>query len=236
MTLDTANTNVLTIKAWAEDDRPREKLLLKGRHTLTDAELLAILLGSGSRNETAVALAQRILNTVDNNLDELGKLPMAKFLTFRGIGEAKAITLQAAMELGRRRQASEPLQRKTITSSRDAFQLLAPLVQDLPHEECWVLLLNRANKIITQERVSIGGVSGTVIDAKLVFKKALEVLASGVIIIHNHPSGNPQPSEADKKITTQLMQAAKLLDMQVLDHLVIAANGTYYSFSDAGLL
>jgi DNA repair protein RadC len=224
-----------TIKMWAEDDRPREKMLAKGRAALSDAELIAILIGSGSRNETAVALSQRILRSVDNNLNELGKLGINELLRFKGIGEAKAITIAAALELGRRRQLSDIKERPQVGCSRDAYNALAPLVADLPHEEFWILLLNRSNRIIHRERVSTGGVSGTVVDAKVVFKKAIELLASAIILCHNHPSGNLTPSQADLDLTKRLRQAGQTLEIGVLDHLIISEKG-YFSFADEGKL
>lgn len=225
----------LTIKAWAEEDRPREKLRLKGKHSLSDAELLAILLGSGSREETAVGLAKRLLGDMDNNLIELGKVSLAELMTYKGIGEAKAIAIAAAMELGRRRQLSQVRERPQVRSSRDAFQGIAPLLVDLPHEEFWILLLNRANRIIGRERISLGGITGTVVDAKVLFRKAIEGMACSIILCHNHPSGNLQPSQADVELTRKLHQAGKALDVIVLDHLVVADTG-YYSFADEGLI
>ncbi len=225
----------LTIKAWAEEDRPREKLILKGKKSLSDAELLAILLGSGSREETAVGLSQRILKSADNNLNELGKCTVKELTRFKGIGEAKAITIVAALELGRRRQLSDIKERIQVRSSQDAYKAIAPILVDLPHEEFWILLLNRSNRIMCRERISIGGVSGTVVDAKLIYKKALENLASAIILCHNHPSGNLKPSQADIDITRKLKQAGKTLDIDVLDHLIIAEGG-FYSFADEGLM
>lgn len=226
---------VLTIKSWAEEDRPREKMLTRGRQQLTDAELIAILLGSGTRDETAVALSQRILQSVENNLNNLGRCSVADLMKFKGIGEAKALTIAAALELGRRRQLSDLKDRPAVKSSRDAFQSIASLLEDIPHEEFWILLLNRANQIVSRHRVSSGGVSGTVVDAKLVFKPALEQLASAVILCHNHPSGNLKPSPADIEITRKLRQAGVVLDVAVLDHLIIAESG-YYSFADEGMM
>lgn len=224
-----------TIKSWAEEDRPREKLLSKGKSSLSDAELIAILIGSGSRNESAVSLSQRILKSVDNNLNDLGKTTLNELMKFKGIGEAKAITIAAALELGRRRQLSDIKERPQIRSSKDAYHVLAPLIMDLPHEEFWILLLNRANKVIGRERVSLGGVAGTVVDAKIIFRKALEMLASGIILCHNHPSGNLNPSRADLEITKKLKRAGETLEINILDHLIIAENG-YYSFADEGKL
>ncbi|MGK0387319.1 MAG: DNA repair protein RadC [Maribacter sp.] len=224
-----------TIKSWAEEDRPREKLLAKGKSSLSDAELVAILIGSGSRNESAVSLSQKILKSVDNNLNNLGKTSLSNLMKFKGIGEAKAITIAAALELGRRRQLSDIKERPQIRSSKDAYHVLAPLIMDLPHEEFWILLLNRANKVIGRERVSIGGVAGTVVDAKIIFRKALEMLASGIILCHNHPSGNLSPSHADLEITKKLKRAGETLEINILDHLIIAEN-EYFSFADEGKL
>lgn len=223
----------LTIKAWAEADRPREKLLMKGKHSLSDAELIAILLGSGSRKQTAVDLAKSILQSVDNNLHELGKRSLVELMKFKGVGEAKAISISAAMELGRRRQLSDIKTRPQVRCSADSYKAIAPLIMDLPHEEFWILLLSRRAEVIGREQISQGGVSGTVVDAKMIFSRALEVKASSIILCHNHPSGNPNPSQADKGLTAKLVKAGEALDIFVLDHLIIAA-GTYYSFADEG--
>ncbi len=228
--------NILTIKAWAEEDRPREKMLNKGKQSLSDAELLAILLGSGSREETAVGLAQRVLKSVENNLNELGKRSLPELMRFKGIGEAKAISIAAALELGRRRQLSEIIDRPQVKSSKDAFNFIAPVLLDLDHEEFWILLLNRANRIISRQKISAGGVSGTVVDAKIIFRTTLEIApASSIILCHNHPSGNLRPSQADIDITRKLKKAGETLDIAVLDHLIIAGTG-YYSFADEGQL
>ncbi len=221
----------LTIKSWAEEDRPREKLLTKGKQSLSDAELLAILLGSGSRDETAVGLAQRILQSVDNDLNELGRRSVAELTKFKGIGEAKSITVVAALELGRRRQLTDVKERPQIRSSRDAWQLIAPMLMDLSHEEFWILLLNRAGRVIGREQISLGGVAGTVVDAKIVFRKAIESMASSLILVHNHPSGNLQPSQQDINLTQKLKKAGETLDIAVLDHLIITERG-YFSFAD----
>jgi len=231
---DYPKTN-LSIKTWAEEDRPREKMSLKGKNSLSDAELLAILLGSGSREESAVSLAQRILNSVENDLNALGKRSLNDLMQFKGIGEAKAITIAAALELGRRRQLTSVKSRPQIRGSRDAHKLLAPLLIDLPHEEFWMLLLNRANRVIGREQISIGGTSGTVVDAKVIFRKALEGQASGLILAHNHPSGNLRPSQADIDITKKLRSGGKSLDISILDHLIISEMG-YFSFADEGIL
>ncbi len=221
------------ITAWAEADRPREKMQLKGKQALSDAELLAILIGSGTVGESAVALAQRILGSVDQNLHELGKRSLHELQRFKGVGEAKAITIAAALELGRRRQMSDLRERPRVGSSRDAFQAIAPLLTDLHHEEFWLLLLNRANEVFARERLSSGGMGGTVVDVKLVLKAALDARATAIIAVHNHPSGNLQPSQADIDLTKKLQQAGALLEIPLLDHLIVSERG-YYSFADEG--
>jgi len=225
----------LGIKSWAEEDRPREKLLFKGKSVLSDAELLAILIGSGSRNETALGLSQRILQSVDNDLKLLGRRNIKELMTFKGIGEAKAISIIAAMELGRRRQSTDIKTRPVIRSSKDVYNIIAPSISDLPHEEFWVLMLNRANQIIGKERISHGGVSGTVVDGKIIFKIAVQALASSIILCHNHPSGNLKPSQADIDITKKLRKAGEAIDISVIDHLIVSERG-YYSFGDEGVL
>lgn len=225
----------LTIKDWALEDRPREKLLGKGLNSLTDAELIAILIGSGNRNESAVELAKKILKGVKNNLNELGKLTVEDLMASKGIGEAKAVTIIAALELGRRRKLADVMAKKKISGSKDVFEFFQPVLADLPYEEFWILLLNRSNKIIEKFKISQGGISGTVIDVRMILKNAIEKLASSIILCHNHPSGNLQPSEADKKITTKLKDAARIMDMQVLDHLIIT-DSSFYSFADEGIL
>ncbi len=223
------------ITAWAEEDRPREKMLLKGKHTLSDAELLAILLGSGSIGQSAVALAQDILSSVDGNLHELGKRSVSELCRFKGVGEAKAISIAAALELGRRRQLSDLRERPRISGSRDAFQAIAPLLTDLHHEEFWVLLLNKANEVFARERLSSGGMAGTVVDVKILFKTALDARAAAVLAVHNHPSGNLQPSQADVELTRRLRKAGEVLDLPLLDHLIVSERG-YFSFADEGML
>jgi len=225
----------IAISSWAEEDRPREKLYIKGRAALTNAELLAIVIGSGSRNESAVDLAQRILASVNNDLFAIGKLTIKDFLKFKGIGEAKAISIIAALELGRRRKNAEKVETKKITSSKDAYDELKELFYDLDHEQFWILLLSRANKVIIKKQISSGGVAGTVVDNKIIFKIALEHLASGIILAHNHPSGNLKPSKADIDITKKIMAAGKYLDINVLDHLVISDKG-YTSLVDEGFV
>ena len=225
----------LNIKSWTEEDRPREKLLNKGAQTLSDAELLAILLRSGSREETAVGLAQRVLHACDNNLNELGRQPLSALTRFKGLGETKALTILAALELGRRRQLTDVKDRPLVRSSKDSYHAISPILEDLPHEEFWILLLNRANRIISRERVSAGGVTGTVVDARIVFKRALDMLACSIVLCHNHPSGQLKPSQADIDLTKQMKAAGKTLDILVVDHLIISNKG-YYSFADEGIL
>jgi len=224
-----------SIKSWAEHDRPREKLLEKGQKALSDAELLAIIIGSGSANESAVDLSKRILASVSNNLSELSRLGIPDLLRFKGIGHAKAINIIAVLELGRRRRQSESLQRQTITSSRDAFELMQPILGDLAYEEFWVITLNRSNKVKRTICISEGGVEGTVADPKKIFKMALEDNASGIIICHNHPSGALRPSENDVKITRKCKEAGAFMELPVLDHIIIA-HEKYFSFADEGLL
>lgn len=225
----------LGIKAWAEEDRPREKLLLKGKTALSDAELIAILIGSGSRDETAVELSKRILSSASNNLNQLGKMSIVDLQKFKGIGEAKAISIAAALELGRRRKETDAVKRVKITASSVVFENMREVMEDLPHEEFWVLLLNRGNQILERVNISKGGVSQTVVDTKIVFKMAIDKLASSIILCHNHPSGNLKPSEADKQLTKKIKEAGRILDLPVLDHLIFADN-TYFSFADEGLL
>ena len=224
-----------SIKNWSQDDQPREKLRDKGKATLSDAELVAILIGSGSRDESAVKLCQRILASVDNNLSELGKLSIKQLMEFKGIGEAKAITIAAALELGRRRRGEEALNKKKITSSASVFELMQPIIGELPHEEFWIVYLNNSNKVIQKNQLSKGGITGTLVDVRLALKTALEVSATGIILAHNHPSGTLKPSEADKQLTAKLSTAAKSLDIKVLDHLIITEKA-YFSFADESLL
>ena len=223
------------IKSWAEDDRPREKLIGKGRQVLTDAELIAILIGSGNKEDTAVELSRKILASVGNNLNELGKLSINDLSKFKGIGEAKAISIIAALELGRRRRETETIKRDKITCSKDVFDIMKQIMLDLPHEEFWLLILNRSNTVIKKELISRGGVAGTVVDTKIIFKSAIENLASSIIISHNHPSGNLKPSDADIKITKSIKEAGKIMDIPLFDHLILTDSG-YYSFNDEGML
>ena len=225
----------LKISHWAEEDRPREKLLLKGKAALSDAELIGILIGSGTVSLSAVDVSKLILKEVNNDLNDLARLSVDDLKKFRGIGEAKAITIVSALELGRRRKEAEPLKKTRISCSGDVFELMKPHLLDLNHEEFWIILLNRANLVIKKIPVSSGGVSGTIADPKLIFKPALENLASGVILVHNHPSGNIRPSEADINLTRKLKSAGAFLEIPVLDHLIFTNSG-YYSFADEGQL
>lgn len=223
------------IREWAESDRPREKLLLKGKQSLSDAELIAILMGSGSRNESAVDLAKRILKSSSDNLIELSKLGVNDLIKFKGVGEAKAISIIAALELGKRRRGAEALEKKKITSSHDVFEYFSGILGDSNYEAFYILLLNRANKVIREIMISEGGFSGTVADPKKIFKIALEYNASGLILCHNHPSGNIQPSDADIKLTKKLRSAGEMLDLPVIDHIIIGEEN-YYSFADENTL
>ena len=225
----------LTIKSWALDDRPREKLVSKGRSVLSDAELIAILIGSGNREETAVALSKRILQTVQGNLNVLAKLSVEKLTEFKGIGLAKAISIITALELGKRKQLESTLERPKITSSRDVAHTMQVIIGHLEHEEFWVLYLNNSNKIVAKVQISKGGLTGTLVDVRLVFKRALEVAAVGIIVCHNHPSGKLQPSTADKQLTSKIKAAGITLDIKLLDHLIITEKA-YFSFADEGLL
>lgn len=224
-----------TIKSWAEEDRPREKLMAKGKAALTDAELIAILMGSGTRELTAVDLAQLILRSVNHNLHELAKLSLKDLMKFKGVGEAKAISILAALELGRRRKDSEVLKKPKITCADDAYEVIRPHLMDLNHEQFWVILLSRSNEVLKKVQISAGGVSGTVADPKFIFKEALEQLASGIILVHNHPSGNLKPSVADIDLTKKIKEGGKFLDIPVLDHLIFT-NTAYFSFAEDGLL
>ncbi len=222
------------INQWAEDDRPREKFLLKGKSALSDSELLAILIGSGSRNESAVQLCQRILALASNNLNQLGKLSVQHLMEFKGIGEAKAISIAAALELGRRRRNEDVLELDKITSSKAVFQIMQPIIGELLHEEFWVLYLNNSNKVIHKAQLSKGGMTGTVVDTRIVFKIALEYNAISLILTHNHPSGKLLASESDKEITRKLKLAGQHMDILVLDHIIITERG-FYSFNDEGI-
>ena len=228
-------TASFSIKHWADDDKPREKLVLKGSSVLSDAELIAILIGSGSRNESAVELSKRILASVNHNLNELGKLSVSQLKKFKGIGEAKAVTIAAALEMGRRRRREDNTKITKITGSKDAFELLYPLMGELQHEEFWIVYLNNSNKVVHKSQLSKGGITGTLVDVRLVLRQALELGAVGIILAHNHPSGTLKPSTADKEITQKLKRASEALDIKVLDHLILAQHD-YLSFADQGIL
>jgi DNA repair protein RadC len=230
-----SNTPKLSIKDWAPDDRPREKFVAKGRQSLSDAELIAILLGSGNHRESALDLAKRIISEHQNNLVRIAQLSIADWQKYRGIGEAKAVTVAAALELGRRRLGMEQAKEDKIKSSNDAFNLLRSHLNDLSQEEFWMMSLNRANVVLRKEAISRGGVSATVVDAKVIFKKAIENGASGIILAHNHPSGETQPSRQDIDLTAKIKQGAAILDISLLDHIIVGAN-TYFSFADEGMI
>ena len=225
----------LSIKNWSDDDKPREKLVQKGKAVLSDAELIAILIGSGSRNESAVELSKRILSSVNNNLNHLGKLSIEQLKAFKGIGEAKAVTIAAALEIGRRRRGEEAQKITKIKSSNSVFELLQPIMGELEHEEFWIVYLNNSNKVLHRAQLSKGGITGTLVDVRLVMKQALELGAVALVLAHNHPSGTLKPSVADKQITMKLKTAAAVLDIKVLDHLIITQK-EYFSFADEGVL
>ena len=226
----------LSIKKWALEDRPREKLLSKGLSSLSDAELLAILIGSGSAKESAVELSKKILCDCANNLNTLGKKTVNDLKNnYHGVGDAKAVTIVASLELGRRRKLQESEVRTKITCSKDICDLFQPILGDLPHEEFWALLLNRSNKIIAKNKISQGGIAGTVIDVRLILKSAIEHLASSIILCHNHPSGNKQPSDADTTITKKMSEAGRIMDIPVLDHIIVT-DASYFSYADEGML
>ena len=225
----------LKITDWAVEDRPREKMIRKGISTLSDAELLAILISSGTRKKSAVDLGRELLSSVSNNLNSLGKLSISDLLKFRGIGPARAVTISAALELGRRRNIAELPDAGQIKCSKDAADIFQPLLSDLHHEEFWILFLNRSNRVIDRMKLSQGGISGTVTDVRIIMKKAVELLASAIIVCHNHPSGNLNPSDADSKITGKIKEAGSIMDIQLLDHIIISGKD-YYSFADNGLI
>ncbi len=225
----------LNIKSWAEEDRPREKLLLKGKAVLSDAELIGILIRSGTRDKSAIDLAREILNTVRNNLNTLAKLTVKDLMQFKGIGEAKAITIVSALELGRRKKETEPNKLIQISSAKQVYEAIKPHLEDLKHEEFWILILNRRKQIIKKQLISSGGVSGTVADPKIIFHLALQELASSIVLIHNHPSGSLKPSQSDLSLTKKLKKAGDVLDIPVVDHLIYTDDG-YYSFADEGIL
>ncbi|MEO6692131.1 MAG: DNA repair protein RadC [Saprospiraceae bacterium] len=224
-----------SIKSWAEDDRPREKLELKGAQSLSNSELLAIIIGSGNKELSAVSLAKKILELCNNNLMELSKLNLEDLRKFKGIGTAKAINIVATLELGKRREFSEALDRKMITSSNDAYQLLKPKMQDLSKEQAWVIYLNKKNSVLTIESLSSGGITSTIVDPRLIFKRALELHSTSIVLSHNHPSGQLKPSQSDIELTKKIKTGGSSLDILLIDHLIISDRG-YYSFADEGQL
>ncbi|MDZ4822301.1 MAG: DNA repair protein RadC [Flavobacteriales bacterium] len=228
-------SNFQGIKTWSPDDRPREKLMSKGQLALSDAELLAILIGSGSSKESAVELSRRILLSVNGSLDELGKLSLADLMKFHGMGEAKSVTVLAALEFARRRRVQESPAKDKIVSSRDAYERFLQVMGDIAHEEFWAIYLNRANKILSMKKVGEGGTSATIVDPKKIFQGALESKACSVVVGHNHPSGNLQPSSQDKQLTSRLVQAGKVMDCPLTDHIIVT-NSAYFSFADEGVL
>ncbi|MGB5982175.1 MAG: DNA repair protein RadC [Nonlabens sp.] len=228
-------SHYFSIKDWSESDRPREKLLQKGSAALSDAELIAILIGSGTRKMSAVELSRLILNSVNNSLDRLGKSTLKNLMSFKGIGEAKAITIAAAMELGRRRAMEMPLITSKITCSKDGFSVLQPILGDLAHEEFWVLLMDNSHKILAKKQISKGGFTGTLVDVRIIFQEALMLGAVSIMLAHNHPSGTLKPSVQDRQITDKILTASKTMDIRILDHLIITQRD-YYSFADNGML
>lgn len=225
----------MSIKFLAEDDRPREKFLLKGRSALSDSELLAIILKMGHKEVSAVELARNILNTVDNNWNNLSLLSVSDLTKFKGIGTVKAIEILTALEIGRRKASQEVPEKVKVSASSDAYKVLAPYLSDLQTEEFWALYLNQSNRIIGKEKLTAGGINQSVVDVRILFKSALENFATGIIVAHNHPSGNLQPSQEDVKITKQISEGGKLLSIQLLDHLIISQS-SYFSFADENML
>ncbi len=225
----------MAITSWALDDRPREKLILKGEAALSDAELVAILIGSGSRNESALNLSKRILASIENNLNKLGKLKVSDLTKYKGIGEAKAVAVITALELGRRRRLEKALEISKIGGSKDVYEFMQPLIGELQYEEFWIVYLNNSNRILQKWRLSVGGMTGTAVDIRLVYKKAIEIYATAIILCHNHPSGKIQPSNADKQLTSKFKKASDILDVKLLDHLIITENA-YFSFADESML
>ena len=226
---------IQSIKNWATEDRPREKMLEKGREALSDAELIAILIGSGNSSETAVDLSRRILKDVDDNLINLSQMSINELTNYNGIGEAKAVSIAAALELGRRRRFAEAAQQPKISNSKDAFEHFYMRMSDIEHEQFWIMLLNPANKVIKVTRISIGGVNGTLADPKRIFKIAIDNQATAIMLCHNHPSGNVEPSDKDKALTRNIVNGGKLLEIKILDHIIVGINN-YFSFADSGMI
>ena len=227
--------NIRSIKNWATEDRPREKMLEKGREALSDAELMAILIGSGNITETAVDLSRRILKDADDNLINISQMSINELTSYNGIGMAKAVSIAAALELGRRRRFAEAAQQTKISNSKDAFEYFYIHISDLEHEQFWIMLLNPANKVIKVSRISVGGVNGTSADPKRIFKIAIDNQATAIMLCHNHPSGNVEPSDKDKALTRNIVNGGKLLEIKILDHIIVGINN-YFSFADSGLI
>lgn len=223
------------IKSWALDDRPREKLMTKGKVSLSNAELLAILIGTGTTKETAVDLAKKILNSVNNDLKHLARKSIEELTQFKGIGQVKAINIITALEVGQRRRYADATKRHCIMDSHSAYELLQPTIGDLPHEEFWALFLSNSNKVLDLQQISVGGLTGTVADVRLIFKKALLLGSTSILVAHNHPSGNTQPSNPDKALTKRLVEAGTIMNIKVIDHLIITEL-EYFSFADEGLI
>lgn len=222
-----------SIKTWAAEDRPREKMLTKGKTALSDAELIAILLRSGSRKETAIDLARRILNDADNNLAHLSKLTIGQLTKYPGMGETKALSIAAALELGRRRREAEVKQEQSIRNSSDVFEYMQSVMSDLSHEQFWIILLNVKNTILARIPIGEGGVTSTIVDIKKIYRNVIDYNAVGLVLCHNHPSGNPLPSNADIELTRKISSAGKILEVKLIDH-IIFGNEKYYSFADEG--
>jgi len=231
----TTNEKRLAITQWSVDDRPREKLIQKGSRNLSNAELIAILISSGTKEKSAVDLAKELLNITGNSLEELGKLSIKQLTKIKGIGEAKAIAIAAALEIGRRRKEENPLSRNKISSSKDVYNYMYPILVDIQQEEFYTIFLKRSNEIISAKRISLGGVSGTLVDIKIIFKHAVDELASSIILCHNHPSGNKNPSQADIDLTKKIKEGSNFFDISLLDHLIFT-NNAYFSFADEGLI
>lgn len=229
------NAKHFTIREWSIDDRPREKMLIKGEQSLSNAELLALLIGSGNQGESAVHLMQRLLASVENNMTKLHKMALEKLMDWKGIGPAKAVKIKAALEIGKRIQLETPMEQLNCAQSKDAYRLFQPVLSFLEHEEFWVAYLNQQNRVIIHQCLSKGGIASTTVDVRLVLKKALEVGATALILAHNHPTGNLVPSQADRQLTAKIRKAAKVIDIQLLDHLIVSENG-YFSFADENIL
>ncbi len=229
------NANKLSINKWAIEDRPREKMMMKGAEALSDAELLAILVGSGNQDESAVELMRRMLDSCGNDLNELARWDVHDFSSFKGMGPAKSLTLMAALEIGRRRAATPAKERRAVRCSKDIYDIFRTKLMDLPYEEFWVLLLNQSNKVIDKVRVSTGGIAGTYVDVRLVLREAILRHATQIAVVHNHPSGNNQPSSEDRSLTQRISKSGETMNIRLLDHVIICES-CYYSFADEGTL